>query len=80
MEITYDSQGRVMFHPALHPNTGKPWTEDELEYLCKFHMVDGLELMSYALGRTHMAINQKLVQLRKEGKYEYYRSISKFYV
>lgn len=35
--ITFDRFNRMKFHPDFHPNQGKPYTTEELEYLCRFY-------------------------------------------
>lgn len=77
-KIEYDECGRMQYHPSFHTNHGKSMTEEELEYLCKFHSVDGLESIALALGRTQMTLASKLTRLRKIGKYEYYRSLNNY--
>lgn len=72
----YDSNGRLKYHPKLHGKTGKPWTEDDLEYLCKYHAVDDIGSIALALDRTHATVASKLTDLRKNGKYDYYRSLN----
>ncbi|CAM5660806.1 DNA-entry nuclease OS=Lysinibacillus sphaericus OX=1421 GN=LS41612_04505 PE=4 SV=1 [Lysinibacillus sphaericus] len=39
-DITYDKYGRMQYHPEFHFSHGKPFSESELEYICKFYEVD----------------------------------------
>ncbi|KIV57515.1 hypothetical protein TS65_09845 [Aneurinibacillus migulanus] len=73
LDISYDSSGRMNFHPRLHPNQGKPFTEEEKEYLCKYYDIDGSLSMSYVLGRTQKSILNKISKLKRNGMFEYYR-------
>jgi len=75
--IEYDNYGRMLYHPKYHPNQGKPFTESELEYICKFHEVDELRTISFAIGRTEVAINGKIMDLKRKGQYEFYKNLNK---
>ena len=77
MEITYDSSGRMNYHPDFHTEHGKPLTEEELEYLCKYYEFDGRQMMSMALGKTEKVVSHVVNKLRKSGKFEYYRKLNK---
>lgn len=77
MEIQYDNQGRMLYHPEFHENQGKKWTEEDLEYICKYHDIDHLETLALAVGRTKMTVANKLTDLRKANKYDYYRNLNK---
>lgn len=76
-EIIYDKQGRMCYHPKFHFNHGKPFTESELEYICKFYEVDEARTISFAIGRTEHTIRSKVDILRKKGLFEYYRTLNK---
>lgn len=75
--IEFDAWGRMMYNTEYHPNTGKPFTESDLEYLCKFWEVDNWRTMSFALGKTEKALATKISKLRKEGLYGYYKNLNK---
>lgn len=75
-EVVYDRHGRMVYNPEYHPNHRKPFTVDDLIYLCKYNDVDGPKLMSMALGKTEMTVANKITHLRKVGLYEYYKSLS----
>nr|WP_275900502.1 DNA-entry nuclease [Anoxybacillus rupiensis] len=70
----------MKYHPELHPNHGKPFTESDLEYLCKFYEFDGAESISLALGKTEHTILTKVYDLRKRGLFEYYKNLNKHWV
>lgn len=76
-EITYSKNGRMNYHPEFHPNKGKPFTESDLEYLCKYYDHDGGQLMAMALGRTVKVVLSKVAELRKKGLYDYYKNLNK---
>ena len=76
----YDRSGRLLYHPELHENHGKTWSLDELEYLCKFHHAGELNDMSLALGRPATSITTKITYLRKQGQYDFYRKLNRYYV
>lgn len=77
MEVQYDSCNRLIYHPEFHPNHGKPMTEKELEYLCKYYDFDGAKSISMGLGRTEKAVAYKVQQLKKDGRFEYYKHLNK---
>jgi hypothetical protein len=78
--LRFDKYGRMLAHPDYHPNNRKAYTEEELEYLCKFCDYDDLRSMSYALGKPEMGIAMQIKKLKKEGKFEYYKRLDKYYV
>ena len=76
--ITLDNCGRMNYHPDFHPNHKQPFSEEDLEYLCKFYDADGPRAISYALGKTEKTCMSRISELRKNGKYEYYRSLNNY--
>ncbi|MEJ8546601.1 DNA-entry nuclease [Brevibacillus borstelensis] len=71
--LRYDSMGRIQYHPDFHFSHRKPFTEEELEYLCRFYEVDDSRTISFALGRTESTIMSKVSDLKKQGLFEYYK-------
>lgn len=69
--VEYDRCGRMKYNPDLHDMQGKPWTDDEKEYLINWYIKIGMEEMSLALDRTEGTIAQKVNQLRSQGKMSY---------
>jgi hypothetical protein len=74
--ITFDKLGRMRYHPDFHPNHGKPYTTDELIYICKFYEVDGPRLISFAIGKTELTIMNTVCELRKSYRFEKYKNMS----
>lgn len=72
-EFEVDSTGRIKYHPDLHPMHRKPFTRNDLIYLCKFHEIDGLRTISLALGRPETALATKIGKLKSAGLYEQYK-------
>ena len=66
--VVYDNAGRMKYNPDLHDRQGKPWDDEEKEYLIKWYTIIGLEEMSLALGRTEGTIASKVYLLRIQGK------------
>lgn len=64
MIVTYDNFGRMKYCPELHPNKGKAWSEDELDYLVNWYSIIGPEEMSLALGRTITSVITMAVRLK----------------
>jgi hypothetical protein len=54
---------REIFH-----EDGKPWTEEDVEYLREWYGKDSLLMMAYALGRTPKSVQSKAQQLGLIGK------------
>jgi hypothetical protein len=77
--IEFDSSGRMKYNPLYHFNHGKPFSEDDLEYLCKYHDIDGPRKVGLAIGRTECTCISRLDYLKKRGKYEHYRKLDKYY-
>lgn len=78
-EVIYDSKGRMSYHPIYHPNTNKPWTVSDIEYLCKYYNVDDLNTLALALGRTAVSISVKANILKRKGQFEHYKNLNKFW-
>ncbi|MEJ9151050.1 DNA-entry nuclease [Bacillus smithii] len=77
--IQFDKWGRMMYHPDYHPNHGKPFIESDLEYLCKYWEYDHRRTMSFALGRPEHSLASMVAKLRKEGLFEYYKNLNKYW-
>lgn len=73
----YDRNGRIKYNSTLHPNHGKSYTVADLDYLCEFYELDGRKAVASALGRIESTIAALVHQLRKEGKFEYYKNLNK---
>ncbi|MGF7049128.1 hypothetical protein J2T13_003636 [Paenibacillus sp. DS2015] len=72
--IEYDGFKRMKFHPDFHFNHGKPFTMDDLEYLCTFYEIDDIRTLAFALGKTEHVCRTKYAILKKAGLVEYYRN------
>lgn len=68
----YGKDGLMKYDPSFHDKQGKPFTREELVYLCKFHGVDTIQSLAFSLGRTEATIKEKVKRLKKEGLYEHY--------
>lgn len=65
--LEFDKGGRLKYNPGLHPNQGKQWSKDDLDYLINWYSKIGLEEMSLALGRSEGTVATKVNILRKDG-------------
>ena len=74
-DINFDAQGRMNYHPDFHENHGKPFTDEEKEYIAKYYKTDGARKVSFALGRTEKAIMEKYSEMNRNGTLDYYRSL-----
>lgn len=66
-KVEYDKSGRMKYNPLYHAKHGMPWSFEDLQYLINWYDLIGPEEMSFALERTISTINQKVVELRREG-------------
>lgn len=73
----YDQYGMMRYDPEFHPNHRKPFTEDDLEYMCKYNEVDVRQTLAFALGRTEHTIRTKIIELKRSGLYDYYKTLGK---
>ncbi|GLC88230.1 DNA-entry nuclease [Lysinibacillus piscis] len=79
IEITYDKFGRMNYHPDFHFAQDKPFSESNLEYICKFYEVDDARTISFAIGKTEQTIRAKVTELKENGLYEYYKNRNKYW-
>ncbi len=56
---------------------GKPFTEEDLEYLCRFWDCDGEVMVAYALDRPPATLRTKVYKLKKSGKFDLYKNLNK---
>lgn len=77
---SYNEAGRMNYHPDFHPNQGKPFTAEDLEYLCKYYEVDHIQTMAFALGRTEASLIVKVGTLKRQGLYDYYKNRNKYWI
>ncbi|SMQ75788.1 hypothetical protein SAMN05444673_2545 [Bacillus sp. OV166] len=75
--LRFDKQGRMLYHPDFHFNNGKRYTEEELEYLCRFFDFDDIRTISFALGRPETSLATQVSMLKKQGKFSYYKRLNK---
>lgn len=72
--IKYDKHGRMLFHPDFHFNHSKPFTQEELEYLCMFYEIDETRTVAFALGKTEHTLRVRYNRLKKDGLVDKYRA------
>jgi hypothetical protein len=77
--IEYDACERMKYHPEFHFSHGKPFTESDLEYICKYCGVDDTRTLAFAIGKTEGTVNRKLTELRKRGLFGYYKNLNKYW-
>lgn len=70
----YASSGRMVYNPEFHENHKKPWSVQDLIFLCSSY--DGMKKrdIALALGRTEMTVFEKAKQLRAEGQFEFFKA------
>lgn len=71
------SNHRLRYNPEFHENHGKPFTKDDLIYMCS--MWDSMKKadIAMALGKTHGTVLSKVYTLRKNGLFDYYKKLGK---
>lgn len=77
--IAFDAQGRMKYNPLYHENHGKAFTQEELEYMCKYYDIDGPRSIGFALGKTEHTIMAKVYDLRKSGLFEHYKNLGRYW-
>ncbi|WP_242224543.1 DNA-entry nuclease [Bacillus cereus group sp. BfR-BA-01380] len=80
MEFQYDNHGRMKYHPGFHFSHKLPFTEEDLEYLCKFYDFDDKQAIAFALGKTEKALADRVSKLKKAGMFHFYKTLNKYYV
>ncbi len=71
----YISSGRMVYNPEFHENHKKPWSVQDLIFLCSSYDAMKKRDIGLALGRTEMTIFEKAKSLRKDGQFEYFKSM-----
>lgn len=71
------SNRRLRYNPALHENHGKPYTKDDLIYLCTMWDSRAKADIAAALGKTHSSVLNKKWYLNKIGLFEHYKKLGK---
>lgn len=69
------SNNRMRYNPEFHENHGKPWSTDDLIYLCSMWESTHKATIAAALGRTHGTVLTKGHELRKGGQFERYKEM-----
>lgn len=73
--IKKDTYGRLLYDKKIHTARYRPWTTEELAYLCANYGTRGaVKLLSLNLGRTSASIHACVKRLKKEGLFEHYAS------
>lgn len=69
------SNHRMRYNPEFHENYGKPFTKDDLIYMCS--MWDSMKKadIAMALGKTVGTVLTKKYYLKKIGLFEYYKKL-----
>ncbi|WP_044795579.1 hypothetical protein [Bacillus cereus] len=75
MEVQYDAQGRMKYHPDYHSNHKKQYATKELSNICKYYGFRKVKVIVLSLGRTKITIRLLVNVLRKNGTFEKYKSM-----
>ncbi|WP_077622031.1 hypothetical protein [Sediminibacillus massiliensis] len=62
---------RCHWKQAKKKKLEKPWSQDDLEYICKFSFI-GDTMLAEGIGRPTWSVTAKLKELKANGKYEEY--------
>ncbi|QVK19781.1 hypothetical protein KHQ81_15645 (plasmid) [Mycoplasmatota bacterium] len=71
------SNSRLRYNAEYHENYKNHWTTEELCYMCSMWDSRKKADIALALGRTHGSVLTMAYQLRKKGKFEYYKKLGK---
>ncbi|MFB1100859.1 DNA-entry nuclease [Terribacillus sp. JSM ZJ617] len=79
IEVEYDQFGRMKRHPLYHHNSYNrtPFTQEELEYICKYWHADHMDDLGLALGRTGVSLAQQVSKLKKQGLFDHYKNMNR---
>jgi hypothetical protein len=66
-DVSYDKYGRMKYHPDIHTNQKKPWSNSDQKYLIENYENLGPEQISFDLGRTIHTVMTRAYELRKQG-------------
>ncbi|MBB6452013.1 hypothetical protein HNQ94_000434 [Salirhabdus euzebyi] len=78
-QYKYDKCGRMAFHPDFHTKHQQVLTLSEKEYLCKYWEVDDMRTMAFALDRTESSLASTVCRLKKQGLFDYYKNLNKYW-
>lgn len=67
MQMVFDNNGRLKYHPDFHQKQGTPWTNQDQRYLIDYYERLGPETLSLDLERTIGTIMTRAYELRKQG-------------
>ena len=67
-QVTYDSSGRMAYHPDFHEKQGTPWSMVDQKFLIDNYEALGPEQVSFELGRTIGTVMTRVYKLRKRGQ------------
>lgn len=78
---TYRSRKRLGWtdEEAASEPLARKWSEEDLEYLCKYYETDGASSLSHVLHRNPRAVSYKYFALKRQGKVEFYKNINKYW-
>lgn len=79
-KIVIDKSGRMAYHPDYHFSHGLPFTESDLEYICKYYESDETRNIAFAIGKTEHTIRTKINHLKKNNLYDYYKNLNRHWV
>lgn len=74
-DLEYDLSSRIKYNPEFHENQHKPYEEDDLIYICSRFGISSCRDIAFAIGKTEGAIFSMVHRLRKNGKFDYYKSL-----
>lgn len=81
IQVEYDQFGRMKRHPLYHHNSYNrtPFSEEELEYICKYWHANHFDDLGLALGRTGTSVATQVSKLKREGKFYYYKNLNRYW-
>lgn len=68
LPVTYDSHGRVQYHPDYHGKHKQAWSNQDEKFLIENYETMGPDAVALALERTIGTVMARVYNLRKTGK------------
>ncbi len=76
LSVQYDTSGRMKYHPDYHFNHQKPYTIEELVYICKQYEWGNVKTLSLDVGRTEATLHSRIYKLKESGEFDFYKNLN----
>lgn len=69
------SNNRMRYNPEFHENHGKPYTRDDLVYMCAMWGSIPIADIAMAIGKTHGSVASKVYTLKRQGRFDHFKKV-----